>query len=538
MLARLDTALSRAAGMQLDPEAGSGSAPRGLPARFASPALAAAVAAAWLAVALPVRAQTPARPPAPAAAQAMPPVLLPASPQRAPSHREPPPAPNLLSGLRSAAAAGQGAAALGMQEAVNRAVRWHPSLHNARSQLLQQTESIEAARSGYYPTVTAGVSSQASNNPIGDTDSQHQHLAQISVTQMVYDFGKVGSQVDQAMAASGAARAQVLLTFDQVIRNTAEAWVEVSRNEALVEVAKQQVASLEALTKLVKERQDKGAGTYSDTAQAQARVDEARVELLTAQSQVRLWRTTLMHWVGMEMPPQIAGAPTPALKGTCEADAASRRASVQSTAAVQVAQSQLEQARAGLDLAEAQLRPTLSVSGSVGRRLGGDYGAPGTHRTDASVMLNFSMPLYEGGRLQSGKRAAGYGVSAATAALDQARLDAIQGLQNAVLQWRKYSGRIQVQAAREANMRITRVLYRQQYLQLGTRSMLDLLNAEQEYYSSLNDQIESKHEMYHQEIECLYYMGGLRNAFSEGEVVSHAISAPNLPSQHVAGEVQ
>src|SRR3546814_1839111 len=90
----------------------------------------------------------------------------------------------------------------------------------------------------------------------------------------------------------------MLLTFDQVVRNTAGSWIEVHRNEALVKVARDQLDAIQALAGLTKERQAKGAGTYSDTAQADARVDAARVMLLTAQSQVKLWRTTLMHWVG------------------------------------------------------------------------------------------------------------------------------------------------------------------------------------------------------------------------------------------------
>src|SRR3546814_13187363 len=120
---------------------------------------------------------------------------------------------------------------LDMQSAVDKAVRWHPLLRNARGQLLQVGEGVDAARAGYYPSVTAGVNTQTSNHPIGDSDSRQQHRAQLQVSQMVYDFGKVSSEVDQAKAQSGAARAQMLLTFDQVVRNTAGSWIEVPRNE-------------------------------------------------------------------------------------------------------------------------------------------------------------------------------------------------------------------------------------------------------------------------------------------------------------------
>ncbi|MFC4298942.1 TolC family outer membrane protein [Castellaniella hirudinis] len=421
---------------------------------------------------------------------------------------------------------------LSMRAAVDQAVNWHPLLRNARGQLLQATQGIETARSGYYPNVSAGVNARNSNHTIGDTDSRHERRAEIQISQVLYDFGKVGSEVDQATAASGAARAQVLQTFDQVILNTAAAWIEVSRNEALLKVAREQAEVLATLSQRVQERDEKGAGTSSDTAQARARVDAARAALLTAQSQVRLWRTTLMYWTGSATPPGITGAPAPALAGACRAGAAAltvggAEATLQSSAAVQLAQAQLEVARAGLALADAQMKPTLSLTGSTGRRLGGSDGRDDGRNLDASIMLNFSVPLYQGGRLQSGRQAAGYGVGAARAALDQARLNTSQGWESATLQWLKFSGRLDVQAARQKNMDITRTLYRDQYLQLGTRSLLDLLNAEQEYYASLNDQIESEHEMVRLDAECLYYTGRLRDAFETGGAVARTVAAPD-----------
>lgn len=437
---------------------------------------------------------------------------------------------------RAAQAATSNGPALSMQAAVDRAVRWHPVLQNARSQLQQSNQGIETARSGYYPNVTAGVNAENRNRSFDGTDSRHQRRAEIQVSQMLYDFGKVGSEVAQATAASGAARAQVLLTFDQVILSTAGAWVEVRRNEALVKVAQEQADVLKSLTERVKERNQEGASTSSDVAQAQARVDAAQVQLLTARSQVQLWRTTLRYWAGTRALPRIAEPASPALEGACQAAAVSlasdsdAQQTLQSASSVQLAQAQLETAQAGLELADAQLRPTLSLSGSAGRRLGGGDNQDDGRNLDTSVMLNLSMPLYQGGRLQSGREAAGYGVAAARAALDQARLTTSQGWQSSVLQWQKFAGRAAVQAERQENMNITRALYHDQYLQLGTRSLLDLLNAEQEYYGALNDQIESEHEIIRQNAECLYYMGALRAAFGAGETVAQTVDMSDAPS--------
>lgn len=59
----------------------------------------------------------------------------------------------------SAAAPGN----LTLNEAVNRAVNWHPSIREAVGKLLAQNEQIEVARSKYYPQVSAGVNNGYSN---------------------------------------------------------------------------------------------------------------------------------------------------------------------------------------------------------------------------------------------------------------------------------------------------------------------------------------------------------------------------------------
>ncbi|MBP6018351.1 MAG: TolC family outer membrane protein [Burkholderiaceae bacterium] len=421
--------------------------------------------------------------------------------------------------------------ALDMQTGVDRAVNWHPLMRHAQGQLLQTGEGIEAARAGYYPRISAGVNTRTGNQNLTGYDSRHAHRAEITVQQTLYDFGKVGSEVGRAQASSDVARASVLLSLDEVVRNTAQAWIEIRRQQALVKVAQEQVEAVEDLAQLAQTREAEGASTYSDTIQARARVEAAQVSLLTAQSQVMRWRTTLMNWVGGRSLPQVAGEPVAGLDRVCAQTASvnpqEAAALVSAASAVQVAEAQLTVARAGVDVAKSQERPTLSVDASAGRGLNSGSRRPGESAADATVMLNFSMPLYQGGRLKADRRAAEYAVQTARAALEQTRLNADQGLQDAALSWRENVSRIKIQATREESMRITRTLYREQYLQLGTRSLLDLLNAEQEYHAARSDQIDSEHNMYRSGVDCLYYTGQSRVVFGLDEAAARSLGATN-----------
>ena len=91
------------------------------------------------------------------------------------------------------------------------------------------------------------------------------------------------------------------------------------------------------------------------------------------------------------------------------------------------------------------------------------------------------------------------------------------------MQSQGHAQRLPVLAARVQSTQRTRDLYREQYLQLGTRSLLDLLNAEQEFHGARFEQAESVHEVQRLAVECLYQSGRLREAFGlvdAGELVA------------------
>src|SRR5690606_22259580 len=131
--------------------------------------------------------------------------------------------------------------------------------------------------------------------------------------------------------------------------------------------------------------------------------------------------------------------------------------------------------------------------GTIGRGLDADSRMGQAH--DATVMLNVSAPLYQGGGNLARQRASRHALGAAEAALDTARLANRQLLQGARAQAAGHAQRQGVLDDRVESLAQTRTLYRQQYLDLGTRSLLDLLNAEQEFQQSRMERANNTHEL-------------------------------------------
>jgi len=401
-----------------------------------------------------------------------------------------------------------GADPLDMAEAVRAAVRTHPSIRSADEQVKGANEGVNAARAGYRPQITGGVDSQYNTYRDSSYDSRNVYTARLSGSQMIYDFGKVAGATDKARSGVRVAEAQVELATDDVALNTAQAWVDAHLQQALVQIARDQLAAVQSITALVAERTAKGATSRSDLEQANSRVEAVRSQMLGAEADALRASLTLMYLTGRTAPVAITGDVPEILAGE-----ACRAGGEVETPAVRLANARRDQARADLNIAKADRLPTASLDGSVGYALTDGSRLYGQYRTTARAGVTLSMPLYSGGGTQARERGAAYQLRAFEDAVRQARLEMLQGFAGAKAQVDGWASRAPVLLTRVNSIDATRALYRQQYLQLGTRSLLDLLNAEQEYHSARIDQAQGLHQQYRLAVQCLYFSDRLRGAF-------------------------
>nr|WP_277818085.1 TolC family outer membrane protein [Pseudomonas putida] len=407
-------------------------------------------------------------------------------------------------------AAGQAAThgdRLGLAEAVLAAAQWHPSIAEAVGNLYKQGEGINVARAGYYPQLSGGIRTGYDSGYGGDRSSQALNL---SLKQMLYDFGKVDSAVDAAKAAAARAQANILLVIDDLARDTAYAWIETRRYEQLMVIAREQINGVNAIAGMARQRSDMGASTRSDVVQAESRVEGARATLEEYQAQYQRWRSTLAALLGRVSPPALAEETPPELDQACKRPPQGD----DRLPAVLMALALRAQSQAELAQAKAEAYPTLSLQPQVNHYLDNDYDRDNNRldRTQAGIYLNLEVPIYQGGAISARSRAAGYALTAADSAEDAARLQARRGLAEAMAQTSGLGRRLSSLQARQASIKEARMLYGRQYLDLGTRPLLDLLNAEQEIYQSRFELAGTRSDLLRLDVDCLYNTGALRMA--------------------------
>ncbi|MRS17314.1 TolC family outer membrane protein [Enterobacteriaceae bacterium RIT691] len=396
---------------------------------------------------------------------------------------------------------------LTLNNAVSRAVNWHPAIHEAIGKLLSQNSQIDVAKSKYYPQVSAGMNNGYSNNY---TDSGYSPSLVLSLSQMLYDFGKVASQVKAETAGAAQEQANVLISIDTVAHDTAVAMVQVQTWQQMVDAAGDQLNALNSIGKLTQQRNDEGATSQSDVVQTNARIESARAQLVQYQASLDSAQATLMTLLGWKTLNGISSEFPAKLEQSCMLAKPDDRL----VPAVLAAWAQANAAQANLEYANAQMTPTISLEPSVQHYLNDKYPSHEVlDRTQYSTWVKVEMPIYQGGGLTARRDAASHAVESAQSTIQRTRLDVRQKLLEARSQALNLASSLQILRRQQQLSERTRELYQQQYLDLGSRPLLDVLNAEQEVYQARFSELSTQSQLHQLQLDCLYNTGTLRQAF-------------------------
>ncbi|WP_097304038.1 TolC family outer membrane protein [Pseudomonas chlororaphis] len=389
--------------------------------------------------------------------------------------------------------------------AIHQAIASYPDIKRAHEGANAQLQQVEIARAGYFPRINGGVRSGYQSGVPGGSSAQ---VFDLSASQMLYDFGKVASAVEASQAGVAERQAEVRLSIEQVTLNTALAFLDSQFYQRVILIARDQIDNLEKVSALARRRFDMGASTRSDYIQTASRIEAAKVSELQYQANLARSLATLASLTGNASVTGVGDSFPGVLEQSCQR----AEANMQDNPEVISAQARVDRARTEVKAAKAAGLPTFSLEPTFTQQLDDNLGTD-QDRSRYSLFLNASMPIYQGGAIQAGKAASERTLASTQAGLDTARLNARQELQQSKSQVLKLHSSLGAQSLRERAINETRVLYRQQYLELGTRPLLDLLNAEQEAYQSRIEQQTTLNNLRRLQINCLYSAGHLSRSF-------------------------
>lgn len=323
----------------------------------------------------------------------------------------------------------------------------------------------------------------------------------LSVSLPLLDFGRNRLTIDSRNEAVQATRASLVNVEQQVLLDAASAYVNVSLQTELVAAQQSNVHLISEDLQAAKDRFDVGEVTKTDVALAEAQLASANASLAEAQGNLTIARERYNAAVG-HYPTKLSALPKSpvAIKTLDEA----RAVALRGHPSLIQAQHQAKAADIGVNIARAQMRPSVDLTTTVTQ----PYSDSGRGVAYGTVGVELDQTIYAGGRLSSAYRKAIQQQTQAHAAQLQTVVDVNESVGRA---WTNIQVARASITANDEQIRAAQAAYDgvKQEAALGSRTTLDVLNAEQDLLSARASRLTAQANLYIGQYTLLSTMGML-----------------------------
>lgn len=382
-----------------------------------------------------------------------------------------------------------------LEDAMAAAYATNPTLAAKRAALRATDEGVPQALSNWRPEVSmsGSVGMSAVRNFAYSPPARGQHRetdsVSLSVEQPLFRGFRTVAATRKAQNTVVAERARLSTTEQTVLLDVVGAYVNVVRDQAVLELNINNEQVLRRQLEATRDRFEVGEVTRTDVNQAEARLAGATAERVSAEGALDVSRAAFANVVGMA-PGNLSPPAVPAdLPATIDEAVA---VAVERNPAVVAADYDERAARDNVTGVRGELLPSVSLTGSAGR----SHNASAEHiRLDTySATLSLSVPLYQQGAVYSRLRSAKQSVAQYRETLDQARRDAIETATSA---WESTNtARAKIESF-EAQVKAADVALEgvKKEAQVGSRTVLDVLDAEQELLDSKVNLVKARRDL-------------------------------------------
>jgi outer membrane protein len=370
-----------------------------------------------------------------------------------------------------------------LKEALAATYKFNPRLDAARAALRATDEEVPRALSGYRPTITGNADTSWERTttrpqPPGTTRESNPRGYSVGLVQPIFRGFIVVNTVAEAEATVRAGRETLRNTEQAVLLEAVTAYMDVVRDQAIVRLRENNVTVLTRDLRATQDRFNVGEVTRTDVAQAQARRAAAVSALDLARSNLKTSRATFERVVGHPPSNLVDARPSGLVpKSVPESVEIGGRENPNVVAALYREQA----ARHAVDRIRGERLPQVQLEANYGKRF--DESATADSIESTTVTGRLTVPFYSGGEVEARVRQAKHTHVSRQQEIEQARTEVQAAV---VAAWSQLAAsRAQLesdQASVDAN-RIALAGVREEE-RVGQRTLLDVLNAEQELLNS------------------------------------------------------
>ena len=373
-----------------------------------------------------------------------------------------------------------------LPQAMQQALDVHPEIQAGVNARIAADYQLRAAKGGYLPRVDLnagygreGTDSSSTRARGGHWDTLNRGESSLRLQQMVFDGFATSSEVGRQQATVNSRAFSLLGTSERTALTVAQVYLDVLTRREFVRLAEDNLRNHERIYDQIKLRTERGVGSGADLDQAEARLAQARNNVITEQTNLADAQTNYLSAVGQEAD-QLERPPSFMAMLPADLNEA-RRQMLDNSPILRSAESDIAAAEKQYEAAKSSFYPRFDAE--LGRNADNNVDGDASHNNGWEAMLRMRFNLYAGGSNKAELESKSY---QSNQALD-IRNNALRQLNEELgLAWNAMNNaNAQVPIAQQYVDHSSKVrgAYQKQF-SLGERTLLDLLDSENELFTA------------------------------------------------------
>lgn len=399
-----------------------------------------------------------------------------------------------------------------LEQTIRVAVTNHPEVKAQIKEHASRRDEEQKAFSRYLPQIliTAGIGPENSDNNTtrsissGGSESLRREEAQVLVTQNLFDGFKMQNERAREQARIDSADFELLEVAEDVAIRAVEAYIQVVEANLIVKNSKNNLLAHQRIYDQIQIRVRSGADNKANISQIRARLALAGSNLETSLNNLYDAESQYYELVGIN-PPTITNMPYFGYELPVDKTAAIQNA-LSNHPSVLAGRQELRAQEFNVDATKGDYYPTffLESGASWNQNLDGTEG----NNHDAYIMLKMEYDLFQGGFTEASERQAMSQFEKARYQLDREMREVRKNAEVAWNAYRSSENRTGFLKDYVASTKETQKAYEQQF-RIGQRSLLDVLDSENELLRAENQLVQAQREFTLAQYQVLRTQGNL-----------------------------
>lgn len=396
-----------------------------------------------------------------------------------------------------------------LEQAIAITLATNPELKSAFNEFISKRYDNEASSGAYLPRIDldAGIGYESINPAVGDSTDLTRKEASLTFTQLIWDGSSTLNDMDRTAAEAESLRYQLLADAQDKALEVTKVYLDSVKAYEILTLSESNLATHKRIYSDIKKRVDSGIGSTADLSQVEARLAKAHGNLAAAQNNLFDSHTTFTRLVG-QTPQSLIFPRADQNRIPYTIDEAISQAFEQHPV-IKVSQVDVDSARYQYKQTKGRNYPTFSFEASQTWR--DDAGGVEGSSDELTAMLRMRYNLYNGGTDSANSQSAAFQLNKSKDLRERTFRSVEEGLR---LAWSALDFTLQqkeflsdhVDSASD-----TVIAYEKQY-RIGKRTLLDLLNTENELFEARKGYLDAKYAEQYAKFRVMNATGELLSA--------------------------